>query len=82
MTSMIVTVWLSHEENPHYESLVYAILDNQSDKCFILDKTREEISLPSIDVPPFMSTMLTENQLIQSSKIYRLLLEALRTARR
>ena len=72
MTSMIVPVWLSHEENPHKESLVYAILDNQSDKSFILDKTAEEMNLPSIDVPLFMSTMLAENQLIQSSKIYGL----------
>ena len=69
---MIVPVWLSHEENPHKESLVYAILDNQSDKSFLLDKTAEEMNLPSIDVPLFMSTMLAENQLIQSSKIYGL----------
>ena len=30
------------------------------------------MNLPSIDVPLFMSTMLAENQLIQSSKIYGL----------
>ena len=72
MTSMIVPVWLSHEKNPHKESLVYAILDNQSDKSFILDKTAEDMNLPSTDVPLLMSTMLAENQLILSSKIYGL----------
>ena len=72
MTSMIVPVWLSHEENPHKKRLVYAILDNQSDKSFILDKTAEDMNLHSTDVPLLMSTMLAENQLIQSSKIYGL----------
>ena len=82
MTSMIVPVWLSHEENPHKESLVYAILDNQSDKSFILDKTAEEMNLPSIDVPLFMSTMLAENQLFKVARYMDCLLEALTTARR
>ena len=55
MTSMIVPVGLSHEEKPHKDSLVYAILDNQSDKSFILEKTTEDIYLPLL-----MSTILAE----------------------
>ena len=72
MTSMIVPVWLSHEDNLHKENLVYAILDNQYDKSIILDKTAHDMNLPFTDVPLLMSTMLAENQIIQSSKIYGL----------
>ena len=33
LSSMVVPVWLSHKDK---ETLVYAILDNQSDKSLIL----------------------------------------------
>ena len=70
MTSTIDPVWLSHEENSQKENLDYAILDNQSDKSFILEiKTTEDMNLPSSDVPLLLSTMPAENQLIQNSKI-------------
>ncbi len=36
---MVVPVWLSHKDVPSKETLVYAILDNQSDTSFILEKT-------------------------------------------
>ena len=33
--SQIVPVWVHHENNPHDRILVYALLDDQSDACFI-----------------------------------------------
>ncbi len=66
---MIVPVWLSHNNSPKKETLVYAILDNQSDTTFILKKIADEQGLPSTDVQLLLSTMLAENQLINSNKI-------------
>ena len=62
-------VWLSHKDSPHKETLVYAILDNQSDKSFILKKTADELNLPSTEAHLLLSTMLAEDQHIVSSKI-------------
>ena len=33
--SLIVPVWLRHEQAPQTKQLVYALLDDQSDACFI-----------------------------------------------
>jgi hypothetical protein len=38
-TSMIVPVWLSTQEDPSHEILVFALLDTQSDTTFVLDET-------------------------------------------
>ena len=65
---MILPVWLSHEKSPK-ETLVYAILDNQSDTSFILKNTSDNLNLPSTKVNLMLSTMLAENQMIQSDKI-------------
>ena len=62
-------VWLSHKDRPHKETLVYAILDNQSDKSFLLKKTADELSFPFIETHLWLSTMLAENQLVESTKI-------------
>ena len=66
---MIVPAWLSYKDRPHKETLVYAILDNQSDKSFLLKKTADELSFPFIETHLWISTMLAENQLIESTKI-------------
>ena len=66
---MIVPVWLSHTDSPEVETLLYAILDNQSDTSFILKQTANRLKLPSADVTLSLSTMLAADQLINSSKI-------------
>ena len=33
--SLIVPVWLHHITNPDHKLMVYALLDEQSDACFI-----------------------------------------------
>ena len=66
---MILPVWISHEDDPTKETLVYAILDNQSDTNFLLKKTANDLDLPSTDVTLLLSTMLAENQFIKSTKI-------------
>ena len=35
--SLIVPVWLYHKDNHDKKELVYALLDNQSEACFIRD---------------------------------------------
>jgi hypothetical protein len=35
ISSMIVPVWMHHNDNPETEKLVYALLDDQSDTTFI-----------------------------------------------
>ena len=66
---MILPVWLSHDDDPSNETLIYAILDNQSDTSFILKKTAEELNLTSVEVEFLLSTILAENQLIKSDRI-------------
>ena len=39
MSSMIVSVWIHHKDNPESEKLVYALLDDQSDTTFITQDT-------------------------------------------
>ena len=39
LSAMIVAVYVSRVDSPHSERLVYAPLDTQSEKSFILDKT-------------------------------------------
>ena len=66
---MIVPVWLSHTDSPEVETLLYAILDNQSNTSFILKQTANRLKLPSADVTLSLSTMLAADQLINSNKI-------------
>ena len=71
--SMIVPVWLSHYDHPDREHLVYCLLDNQSDTTFVLDDTCDalDVSGPSVNLK--LSTMLSENQEIESKKIQGLI---------
>ena len=41
--SLIVPVWLHHKQGPQDKELVYALLDDQSDACFIKDKVLEKL---------------------------------------
>ena len=44
-SALIVPVWLHHKDNPQRETQVYAVLDDQSDTCFVTDEVCEELGL-------------------------------------
>ena len=58
--SLIVPVWLHHEENPESKIKVYALLDEQSDACFIKESTLNAIGVDGPDVQLELSTVLGE----------------------
>lgn len=58
--SMIVPVLLSHEDNPDLTVETYALLDNQSNACFIADATMKNLSVPGESVNLKLTTMLKE----------------------
>ena len=66
--SLIVPVWLHHEAKPERKELVYALLDNQSDACFIRDDILQKLNISGPDVQLKLSTVLGED-LVTSKKI-------------
>ena len=61
--SLIVPVWVHHESAPDKEVLVYALLDEQSDACFVKTTTSNALNLKGIDVNLKLSTMLGEEDI-------------------
>ena len=58
--SLIVPVWLHHEINPHNKVLVYALLDEQSDACFVKESVLNELQVSGPDVELELSTVLAK----------------------
>ena len=58
--SQIVPVWVHHEDNPHDRILVYALLDDQSDACFIKDSVLDRLSVNGPEIQLRLSTVLGE----------------------
>lgn len=58
--SLIVPVWLCHEANLHDKELVYALLDHQSDTCFIKDTVLNKLSFSGPEVQLKLLTVLSE----------------------
>ena len=69
MSAMILPVYVSHENDPSSERLVYALLDSQSDTSFILEKTCDSLGVTGVDVKLSLSTMFAENKMVESQKI-------------
>ena len=69
LSSMVVPVWVSHESNPQRETLVYALLDTQSDTSFILDSTCHALAVEGVRSELLLSTMSAKNQVIETSRI-------------
>ena len=63
--SMIVPVYLSHQDRPESEVLVYALLDTQSDTKFIHDDICDELGLEGSKTKLLLSTMFAENKAIE-----------------
>lgn len=54
----IVPVWTYHVSNPQNKVLVYALLDVQSDGCFVKDTTLDKLEASGPDVQLQVSTVL------------------------
>ena len=58
LTSNVVPVWVSTTENPSFEKLTYAILDNQSDSTFIDETLCRELNPKTHPVQLKLTTMM------------------------
>lgn len=56
--SLIVPVWLHHQDNPDSKVKVYALLDEQSDACFVKESTLNASGVDGPDVQLELSTVL------------------------
>ena len=74
--SLIVPVWLHHKAKPERKELVYALLDNQSDACFIRDDILQKLNISGPDVQLKLSTVMGED-LVTSKKINDLIVRGI-----
>ena len=78
-TSMIVPVWVSNPSTGH-EIMTYALLDTQSDTTFILEELVEKLQFDNRQTQKTrlsLSTMTSQNTVIESTKVYGLNVRAL-----
>ena len=66
--SLIVPVWLHHEDNPKGKVKVYALLDEQSDACFIKESTLTALGVDGPEVNLELSTVFGQKT-ITSKKV-------------
>ena len=67
-SSLIVPVWLYHQGDPRKRIEVYAVLDDQSDTCFVTEDTCARLGLEGPDITLELGTMHTVGK-IQTQKI-------------
>ena len=67
--SMIIPVYLSHQENPQNEVLTYAMMDSQSDTTFVKQNVCHELEVQGQDIDLLLSTMFSEDECVHSFKI-------------
>ena len=67
--SMILPVWARSKQNPDKEILVYCILDDQSNTCFISNKLRSQLKLTGHDTTLSLSTMDRNQSYIACKKV-------------
>ncbi|KAI2650252.1 Ribosomal RNA large subunit methyltransferase K/L [Labeo rohita] len=68
-TSMIVPVWLSSQNDPVFEKLVYALLDTQSDTVFTEYAVSQNLKVDSSPVTLRHTTMVGKDSLITSERV-------------
>jgi hypothetical protein len=68
-SSIILPVYVSIGESSTDERLVYAILDPQSDACFITEHTSSELNASGPEVTVRLSTISTKDEIIHPEKI-------------
>lgn len=69
LSAMIVPVYVSSVDMPSTERLVYALLDTQSDRSFILESTCRALGVSGTSVQFSLSTMTAENKVIECERI-------------
>ena len=68
-TSMILPVYVSKDDDSGNEQLVYAIMDTQSDACFISERTCASLNANGPEVELRLSTLSSRDELISSERI-------------
>ncbi|CAI5689637.1 unnamed protein product [Oreochromis niloticus] len=68
-TSMIVPVWVSSEQHPGTESLVYALLDTQSDTVFIDQDVSNNLQTKATPIRLKLTTLLGKDVVVPSERI-------------
>ena len=58
--SLIVPVWLHHDDDPNTKIMVYALLDDQTDACFVKQATIERHGVSGQETQLKLSTVLAE----------------------
>ena len=74
--SMLVPVHLKHKDRPAMSKSVYALLDPQSDTCFLKESVLQEMGLSGEEVALEVNTM-TGSMITRSQVIQGLVIEAL-----
>ena len=74
--TMIIPVVLNHNNNPDLQVLTYALLDNQSDACFISEDILTSLQASSQYVSLELTTMLAK-QVIDSKIVSGLVVKGL-----
>lgn len=64
MHSLIVPVWIHHRDNISNKLLTCALLDEQSDACFVKEDLLQKIDLTGPEVELKLSTVLAEKVII------------------
>ena len=72
--SLIVPVWLHQKEDPERKKMVYALLDDQSDACFVKDGILQQLNVTGPAVQLKLSTVQGES-LITCMKISNLVVQ-------
>ena len=67
--SMILPVWATSKQNPDKKILVYCILDDQSNTCFISSKLRSQMKLTGHDTILSLSTMDRNQSYVACKKV-------------
>ena len=75
--SLVLPVLLSHKSNPEHQLLVYALLDAQSDACFVAQSVCETLDIEGRNTKLELSTM-TGKSIIESTAVEGLVIQPLR----
>ena len=71
-SSMVVPVFLFHDENPDKKVLIYALLDTQSDSTFISENVCDKLQLNGVDTHMTLSTMSALEEVSTCRKVTNL----------
>ena len=63
-SSMIVPVFISHVDEPEKEQMIYGMIDNQSDSCFVTSSTARKLGLKGRETRLSLSTMTSNDKIV------------------